>query len=166
MPASVGSIGEVLRQNGYNTAWFGKNHNVPGWQSSQAGPFNLWPSGLGFEYFYGFIGGDVDQWDPTVFENTSPVEPKEKLTGAAKAAYNLDSDLADQAVHWIEQHQSLAPDKPFFIYYAPGRHTRLITSPVNGSISSRAVSIRAGTSYAKRHSSVRRRWALFRQTRS
>ena len=65
MPKSAGSIGEVLRQNGYNTAWFGKNHNVPGWQSSAAGPFDLWPTGLGFEYFYGFIGGDTDQWDPS-----------------------------------------------------------------------------------------------------
>jgi len=119
-PASVGSIGEILRQNGYNTAWFGKNHNVPAWQSSAAGPFDLWPTGLGFEYFYGFIGGDVDQWDPTVFQNTSPIEPKQSLTGDAKANYNLDSDLADQAVHWIEQQHSLAPDKPFFAYYAPG----------------------------------------------
>ncbi len=120
MPKSAGSIGEILRQNGYNTAWFGKNHNVPGWQSSAAGPFDLWPTGLGFEYFYGFIGGDTDQWDPTVFENTNPVEPKEALTGAARANYNLDADLADQAVHYIEQQHSLAPDKPFFVYYAPG----------------------------------------------
>ena len=119
-PASVGSIGEILRQNGYSTAWFGKNHNVPAWQSSAVGPFDLWPTGLGFDYFYGFIGGDVDQWDPTVFENTSPIEPKQMLTGDAKANYNLDSDLADQAVHWIEQQHSLAPDKPFFAYYAPG----------------------------------------------
>ena len=107
-------------RNGYSTAWFGKNHNVPGWQSSAAGPFDLWPTGLGFDYFYGFIGGDTDQWDPTLFENTAPIEPKEKLTGAAKAAYNLDSDLADQAIHWIQQQHSLAPNKPFFAYYAPG----------------------------------------------
>ena len=120
MPKSAGSIGEILHQNGYNTAWFGKNHNVPGWQSSAAGPFDLWPTGLGFEYFYGFIGGDTDQWDPTVFENTSPVEPKEALTGAAKANYSLDADLADKAVHYIEEQHSLAPDKPFFVYYAPG----------------------------------------------
>ena len=120
MPKSAGTIGEILRQNGYNTAWFGKNHNVPGWQSSAAGPFGLWPTGLGFEYFYGFIGGDTDQWDPTVFENTIPVEPKEALTGAARANYNLDADLADKAVHYIQQQHSLAPDKPFFIYYAPG----------------------------------------------
>ena len=93
---------------------------MPAWQSSADGPFDLWPTGLGFDYFYGFIGGDTDQWDPTVFVNTIPVEPKEKLTGAAKANYNLDADLADQAIHWIQQQHSLAPNKPFFAYYAPG----------------------------------------------
>ena len=93
---------------------------MPSWQSSADGPFDLWPTGLGFDYFYGFIGGDTDQWDPTVFENTIPVEPKEKLTGAARANYNLDADLADQAIHWIQQQHSLAPNKPFFAYYAPG----------------------------------------------
>ena len=72
MPKSSGTIGEILKQNGYNTAWFGKNHNVPDWQSSQAGPFDLWPTGLGFEYFYGFIGGDTDQWHPALFEGTKP----------------------------------------------------------------------------------------------
>jgi len=120
MPQSAGTIAEILRGNGYNTAWFGKNHNVPAWQGSAAGPFDLWPTGLGFEYFYGFIGGDVNQWDPTVFENTIPVEPKEALTGDAKQKYNLDADLADKAIGWIQQQRSLAPDKPFFVYYAPG----------------------------------------------
>jgi len=71
MPKSAGTVAEILRGNGYNTAWFGKNHNVPAWQSSAAGPFDLWPTGLGFDYFYGFIGGDVNQWDPTIFENTT-----------------------------------------------------------------------------------------------
>ena len=120
MPKSAGTVGEILRGNGYSTAWFGKNHNVPAWQSSAVGPFDLWPTGLGFDYFYGFIGGDTDQWDPTVFENTIPVEPKEKLTGEAKANYNLDADLADQAIHWIQQQHAIAPNKPFFAYYAPG----------------------------------------------
>ncbi|MCX5516506.1 arylsulfatase [Kaistia algarum] len=120
MPKSAGTIAEILRGNGYSTAWFGKNHNVPAWQSSAVGPFDLWPTGLGFDYFYGFIGGDVNQWDPTLFENTTPIEPKEKLTGAARENYNLDSDLADQAIHWIQEQRSLAPDKPFFAYYVPG----------------------------------------------
>ena len=72
MPKSNGTFAEVLRQNGYNTAWYGKNHNVPDWQSSQAGPFDLWPTGLGFEYFYGFLGGDTSQWAPAIYENNQP----------------------------------------------------------------------------------------------
>jgi arylsulfatase A-like enzyme len=75
MPKSNGTFAEVLRQNGYNTAWYEKNHNVPDWQSSQAGPFDLRPTGLGFEYFYGFIGGDTSQWAPAIYENNKPVEP-------------------------------------------------------------------------------------------
>ncbi len=114
MPKSCGTVAEILKQNGYNTSWYGKNHNVPDWQSSQAGPFDLWPTGLGFEYFYGFIGGDTDQWHPALFDGTNPIltphDPK----------YHLDADLADHAVAWIRQQHSLAPDKPFFAYYAPG----------------------------------------------
>jgi arylsulfatase len=115
MPKSCGSIGEILRQNGYNTAWFGKNHNVPDWQSSQAGPFDLWPTALGFEYFFGFIGGDTDQWHPAAYEGTLPYEAP-----AHDPKYHFDSDLADHAIQWIRQQHSLAPDKPFFAYYAPG----------------------------------------------
>src|SRR5262249_17890121 len=75
VPKSAGSVGAVLGENGYNTSWFGKMHNVPDWMSSQAGPFDLWPNGLGFEYFYGFLGGDSDQWHPALYENTKPIEP-------------------------------------------------------------------------------------------
>src|SRR5262249_53019533 len=75
VPPSARSVGAVLRENGFNTSWFGKMHNVPDWMSSQAGPFDLWPNGLGFEYFYGFLGGDSDQWHPALFENTNPIEP-------------------------------------------------------------------------------------------
>ncbi len=117
MPKSSGSIAEVLRQNGYNTAWFGKNHNVPDWQTSEAGPFDLWPTGLGFEYFYGFLGGDTDEWHSALFEGTKPVEAEEqegdKLT-------HLDQLLADHAIAWIRLQHALAPDRPFFAYYAPG----------------------------------------------
>src|SRR5271157_1046318 len=115
VPKSSGSVGEVLRQNGYNTAWFGKNHNVPDWQSSQAGPFDLWPTALGFEYFYGFIGGDTDQWHPAAYEGTKPYE-----SPAHVPKYHFDGDLAGHAIQWIRQQNSLAPDKPFFAYYAPG----------------------------------------------
>ncbi|NQX02781.1 sulfatase-like hydrolase/transferase [bacterium] len=73
MSKSCGTFAEVLKQNGYNTSWYGKNHNVPDWQSSAAGPFDLWPTGLGFEYFYGFIGGDTSQWNPAITEGTKPI---------------------------------------------------------------------------------------------
>ena len=115
MSKSCGTIAEILKQNGWNTSWFGKNHNVPDWQSSQAGPFGLWPTGLGFEHFYGFIGGETDQWHPAIFDGTQPIE-----TPAHDPKYHLDADLADHAIAWIKQQHSLAPDKPFFAYYAPG----------------------------------------------
>jgi len=115
MPKSSGTVAEVLRQNGYNTSWYGKNHNVPDWQTSQAGPFDLWPTGLGFEYFYGFLGGDTDQWHPALIENTRPVLPP-----AHDPDYHLDRDLADHAILWLRQTQAAAPDKPFFLYYTTG----------------------------------------------
>jgi arylsulfatase len=114
MPKSCGSVAEILKQNGWNTSWYGKNHNVPDWQSSQAGPFDLWPTGLGFEYFYGFIGGDTDQWHPALFDGTKPIEAPND------PKYHLDADLADHAIAWIQQQHALAPNKPFFAYYAPG----------------------------------------------
>jgi arylsulfatase len=114
MPKTCGAVAEILKQNGWNTSWYGKNHNVPDWQSSQAGPFDLWPTGLGFEYFYGFLGGDTDQWHPALFDGTNPIEAPDKPD------YHLDTDLADHAVAWIRRQQALAPDKPFFAYYSPG----------------------------------------------
>ncbi len=115
MPKSNGSIAEILKQNGYNTAWYGKNHNVPDWHSSQAGPFDLWPTGLGFEQFFGFIGGDTSQFTPAIFDGTKPVEPP-----TDDEDYHLDVDMADRAIRYINEQNALAPDKPFFIYYAPG----------------------------------------------
>jgi arylsulfatase A-like enzyme len=108
-------IGEILRQNGWNTAWFGKDHNVPDWETSLAGPYDRWPTGLGFEKFYGFIGGDMNQWRPILFDGTSPIEPY-----VGKPDYNLDYDLADKAIEYIDMQHAVAPDKPFFVYYAPG----------------------------------------------
>jgi arylsulfatase A-like enzyme len=115
VPKSAGSVGAVLKGNGYNTSWFGKMHNVPDWMSSQAGPFDLWPNGLGFEYFYGFIGGDSDQWHPALFENTTPIEPY-----LGKPDYILDRDLADKAIKYIRMQHALAPTKPWLVYYATG----------------------------------------------
>ncbi len=115
MGKDTATVAETLRQKGWNTAWFGKNHNVPDWQNSQAGPFDLWPTSLGFEKFYGFIGGETDQWRPAVFDGTKPVEPY-----LGDPDYNFDYDLADQAIEWIRAQKAVAPDKPVFLYYAPG----------------------------------------------
>ena len=112
---SCGTIGQILKYNGYNTAWFGKNHNVPDWQTSQAGPFDLWPVGLGFEYFYGFVGGDTSQWAPAIVENTLPVEPPHD-----EPDYNFDVAMADKAINWLRMQNAVAPEKPFFCYYATG----------------------------------------------
>jgi arylsulfatase len=115
MPKSNGTFAEILRQHGYNTAWYGKNHNVPDWQSSQAGPFDLWPTGLGFEYFYGFLGGDTSQWAPAIFENNKPVEPPHD-----DPHYFFEKDMADHAIARIRMLHAVAPDKPWVAYYAPG----------------------------------------------
>jgi arylsulfatase A-like enzyme len=115
MGKDTATVAEVLKQAGYGTAWFGKDHNVPDWESSQAGPFDRWPTSLGFDHFYGFIGGDTNQWRPAVVEGTKPIEPY-----LGNPDYNLDYDLADQATKWIKMQQAVAPEKPFFCYYAPG----------------------------------------------
>jgi arylsulfatase A-like enzyme len=109
------SIGEVLKQNGYSTSWFGKAHNTPAFQSSQAGPFDLWPTGMGFEYFYGFVGGDTSQWQPNLFRNTTAIYPYE-----GKKGWNLTTAMADEAINWMKQQNEIAPDKPFLVYYVPG----------------------------------------------
>src|SRR5215813_6468166 len=117
MSRSVGTVGEMLRYNGYTTAWFGKNHNVPDWHTSRAGPFDLYPTGLGFDYFFGFLGGDTDEWHSALFENTLPIEPPEQQGPNPK---HLDELMADKAIGWIRMQHSVAPQKPFFVYYATG----------------------------------------------
>lgn len=109
------TVAEILKQHGWNTAWFGKNHNVPDWQSSQAGPFDHWPTQIGFEKFYGFVGAETSQWRPAVFDGTKPVEPY-----LGNPDYNFDYDIADQAIDWVRNQKAVAPDRPFFLYYAPG----------------------------------------------
>jgi len=115
LPKSAATIGEVLRQNGYATSWFGKNHNTPEWEQSAVGPFDRWPNGLGFDYFYGFMGGATDQWNPSLFENHTPVQKP-----AGDPGYILDRDLADHAIGWLRTLNEAASDKPFLLYYAPG----------------------------------------------
>jgi len=116
MPRSAATIGRILTGNGYNTAFLGKHHNVPQWQASAAGPFNNWPTGLGFEYFYGFLDGDTDQFSPKLYRGIQPVENP----ALGKEDYLLDRDLADEAIKWIHNQKAAAPEKPFFMYYAPG----------------------------------------------
>ena len=115
MGGDTATVAEILKQKGWNTAWFGKNHNVPDWQSSQAGPFDLWPTGLGFDYFYGFVGAETNQWRPAAFEGTTPLEPY-----LGNPDYNFDYDLADKAIKWIHNQHAVAPERPIFLYYAPG----------------------------------------------
>ena len=109
------TIGEILRQNGYATSWFGKEHNTPTFQYSAAGPFDQWPIGMGFDYFYGFMGGDSSQWEPFLFENTTQIFP-----WVGKPGYNLITDEADKAIDHIKQLNAAAPGKPFFVYFVPG----------------------------------------------
>jgi arylsulfatase len=109
------TIGTILRDNGYATAWFGKDHNTPAFEASQAGPFDQWPIGMGFEYFYGFVGGDTNQWQPNLFRNTTAIYP---YVGNPK--WNLITAMADDAIQWMNQLNDIAPDKPFLLYYVPG----------------------------------------------
>lgn len=114
IPRSAGTIAEVLRQNGYMTAWIGKNHNTPTWETSSAGPFDHWANGLGFEYFYGFNAGDMNHWNPILYENRNLVP------ASADPEYYLTTDLADHAIAWVRQVKSITPDRPYFLYVAPG----------------------------------------------
>jgi arylsulfatase A-like enzyme len=109
------TIGTILRDNGYATSWFGKNHNTPTYLYSAAGPFDQWPVGMGFQYFYGFMGGETDQWTPYLYRNTTQVFP-----WVGKSGYNLITDMADDAVSYMNGLNAAAPDKPFFVYYVPG----------------------------------------------
>ncbi len=116
-PNTKAPLAMTLKLNGYSTAQFGKCHEVPVWQSSPMGPFDAWPSGGGgFETFYGFIGGENNQWDPALYDGTTPVEPP----ATPEEGYHLTEDLADHAISWIRSQKSLMPDRPFFVYFAPG----------------------------------------------
>ena len=109
------TIGEILKQNGYRTSWFGKDHNTPAFEASQAGPFDQWPIGMGFEYFYGFVGGDTSQWQPNLFRNTTAIYPYVGHPG-----WNLTTAQADDAIDWMKRINALNPEQPFFVYYVPG----------------------------------------------
>jgi len=110
------TVGRILLDNGYNTSWFGKNHNTPAFEASQSGPFTQWPTGMGFEYFYGFVGGDANQWQPNLFRNTTQIYPYRGQEGT----WNLITGMADDAIDWIYRMHQIDPSKPLFIKYAPG----------------------------------------------
>jgi arylsulfatase A-like enzyme len=116
-PNTCTPLAQTLLLNGYSTAQFGKCHEVPVWQTSPMGPFDAWPTGGGgFEYFYGFIGGETNQYYPAVYEGTTPVEPDK----TPEEGYHFTEDMTDKAINWARQQKSLMPDKPFFMYFAPG----------------------------------------------
>jgi arylsulfatase A-like enzyme len=113
--ADNATVGRILKDNGYATSWFGKNHNTPAYQYTVAGPFDQWPSGMGFDYFYGFNGGETDQWTPYLFQNNKQIFP-----WIGKPGYNLTTDMADEAIGYMRELNAAAPEKPFFVYYVPG----------------------------------------------
>ncbi|MCA9238698.1 MAG: arylsulfatase, partial [Planctomycetales bacterium] len=118
IPASAATFAEVLREYGYCNAWFGKNHNVPDWETSIVGPFDRWASGLGFDYFYGFVGGDTDQFHPALVENKKRLEPPE--TNEDGSPYHFTTDIADKAIRMMRASKAVAPQRPFFVYFSTG----------------------------------------------
>jgi len=114
IPMTAATIPEVLRLYGYKTSAFGKWHNTPADQTTAMGPFDYWPTGYGFQYFYGFLAGETSQYEPRLFENTVPIEPPHD------EKYHLTEDMADKAIAWLKKHRAYSPDKPFFMYWAPG----------------------------------------------
>jgi arylsulfatase A-like enzyme len=115
IPPDKATIGRILKDNGYRTSWFGKDHNTPAFQASQDGPFDQWPIGMGFEYFFGFVGGDANQWQPNLFRNTTAIYPY-----YGKPGWNLITAQADDAIAYMNRINALNPEQPFFVYYVPG----------------------------------------------
>src|SRR5688572_28998882 len=113
-PRSVATLAEMLRLNGYSTAAFGKYHETPPWEVSVSGPYDRWPTGSGFDKFYGFIGGETNQWAPAIYDGTVRVEHKDDPD------YHFTVDMTDQAIHWMQAQHALTPDKPFYMYFATG----------------------------------------------
>src|SRR5262245_59463450 len=112
IPKNTATIRRILSENGYRTSWFGKDHNTPTYQTSQAGPFDQWPTGMGFEYFYGFVAGDTSQWTPLLYRNTTRITPY-----VGHPEWNLTTAMADEAVDWLNQLNSIDPSMPFLLYY-------------------------------------------------
>jgi arylsulfatase A-like enzyme len=118
IPKSAAMVSEILRQNGYNTEYIGKNHQIADWETSVSGPVDRWPALQGFEHFYGFIGGETNQWQPPLFRDTTPVEME--IPKGKEGHYTLNDSLADEVISYMHNQKSVTPDRPFFVYYAPG----------------------------------------------
>ncbi|HJZ54678.1 MAG TPA: arylsulfatase, partial [Gemmataceae bacterium] len=118
VPQSCAMVSEIVRQNGYSTAFFGKNHNIADWETSASGPFDRWPNRQGFDHFYGFVGGEANQWQPALYDGTTPVEME--VPKGREDNYTLNEHLANKAIAYMNQQKSVTPDRPFFVYYAPG----------------------------------------------
>jgi len=116
LPPSAAPLAETLKLNGCSTVRFGKCHEVPAWETSPMGPFRQWPTGSGFERFYGFIGGETNQYCPSIYQDTVPIEP----SGGPEDGYHVTEDMTDHSIEWTRQQQALMPDKPFFVDWAPG----------------------------------------------
>ena len=146
------AIGEILKQNGYATSWFGKNHNTPGYEYSLSGPFDQWPSGMGFQYFYGFMGGETDQWRPWLFRDHTQIFP-----WVGNPGYNLTTAMADDAINHIKGLNAAAPDQPFLSITPPAARMHRISRRRNGSRRSATCtcSTRAGTNCASGFSPIR-----------
>ncbi len=164
IPKDKATIGRILLDNGYATSWIGKDHNTPVFTASQAGPFDQWPVGMGFEYFYGFVGGDTSQWQPNLFRNTTQIYP---YVGHPPGTWNLTTAMADDAIQWMNYLNQIDPSTPFFCYYVPGG-THAPHQPTKEWVDAKsmtcACSTRAGTSCAIRFSPTRKSWVSFRRT--
>ena len=160
VPNSTAPLAEMLRLNGYSTAAFGKWHETAAWEASVAGPFDRWPTRQGFDKFYGFIGGETNQWAPYLYDGVAPVELPDDPD------YHFMSDMTDKAVAWLKYQKALAPDKPAFIYFAPAPRTRRTTCRRSGSPGGGASSTRAGTRSARIRWHARSRWAWYRRARN
>jgi arylsulfatase len=118
VPRSCAMVSEIVRQNGYSTAFFGKNHNIADWETSISGPFDRWPNMQGFDHFYGFVGGEANQWQPALYDGATPVEME--VPRGREDNYTLNEHLANKAIDYLRRQKSVTPDRPFFVYYAPG----------------------------------------------
>jgi arylsulfatase len=152
-PPSVTPLAEVLRLNGYSTAAFGKYHETAPWEVPVSGPFDRWPTRSGFDKFYGFIGGETNQWAPGIFDGTVRIETPHT------PGYHFTTDMTDQAINWVSAQQALTPDKPFYMYFATGATHAPHHAPKEWIEKYKGKFASAGTSCVRRRTPARKNWA-------